>query len=224
MAEGDSFGPDRYFDTGVHVPRYEESIEWLKPWLRYEGPMIVPPSPNLPMCRKLLEVGGCGVWTRMLTAAMPWVSVDGTQGDIRLGWDAKPEFDAVAFMEVMEHLWDVDPAPGEWPDEFKGTGMRNVLRSIYGSLKPGGVMLLTTPNAGSCNERTPISFLGAARRRGRHPRADEGGPGDAVAGRMESTYKRRPFATLPDEFREECGQRTTTKENIPGWWFRHAWW
>ena len=151
MAEGDSFGPDRYFDTGVHVPRYDESIEWLKPWLRYEGPMIVPPSPNLPMCRKLLEVGGCGVWTRMLTAAMPWVSVDGTQGDIRLGWDATPEFDAVAFMEVMEHLWDVDPAPGEWPDEFKGTGMRNVLRSIYGSLKPGGVMLLTTPNAGSCN-------------------------------------------------------------------------
>ena len=143
MAEGDSFGPDRYWDDGVHVGRYRESIEWLRPHLRYFEPNGT---------RKLLEVGGCGVWTRMLKEAMSWVEVEPTHGDLRLGWDAEPRFDAVAFMEVMEHLWDMPPAEaGRWPDEFTGNAVRSVLRSIYGSLRPGGVMLLTTPNASSCN-------------------------------------------------------------------------
>lgn len=148
MAEGDAFGPDRYWDDGVHVKRYLESIEWLRPWIGNTSRMCGEPHTN----RKLLEVGGCGVWTRMLQEAMPWVQVAPTDGDIRKGWASDPMYDAVAFMEVMEHLWDVPPAAdGRWPDEFTGNSVRTVLRSIFESLKPGGVMLLTTPNAASCN-------------------------------------------------------------------------
>lgn len=116
----------------VHAKRFALSMEWLRPLLTGKP--------------RLLECGGVSAFTEQLRAQ--WVPVDGTKGDLRYGTGGtEGTYDGVLCMEVLEHIADQEPAgiSAEW----QGDGARALLGSIFRSLKPGGWLFLTTPNAAS---------------------------------------------------------------------------
>lgn len=96
----------------------------------------------------VLEMGGEGLATDILHMHFPQVNWQVTQADLRYPWtDISAEsIDLIVSMEVLEHLSDL---PDGINHGFFRTGLKAALKESYRVLKPGGVMMITTPNAGS---------------------------------------------------------------------------
>ena len=115
----------------VHAKRFELSLRTV--------------VDNVPAGASILELGGGGYFTEQLVAAGYKVTVP--QGDFRYT-TFEGVYDAVLCMEVIEHIHDQeDKTPTEW----RGTGADHMMSAMFKALRPGGFMLLTTPNADSLN-------------------------------------------------------------------------
>jgi 2-polyprenyl-3-methyl-5-hydroxy-6-metoxy-1,4-benzoquinol methylase len=91
--------------------------------------------------RRFTTLSGTDVLHRPagLSASIDWI-----EQDLNTPIAAKPQFDVVICSEVIEHL--------ENP--------RHTFRSIHGALKPGGTLLLTTPNQESLRSYVALLFRG----------------------------------------------------------------
>lgn len=116
--------------NATHAKRWQLSLEWIAPYAE--------------KATKILELGGRSKFTEFLVERWKSKLSAHYDGDLREGvW--MQDCDLILAMEVLEHLSDVEP---EWevPREWKGTGTSNFLMGCWNSLKPGGVLFLTTPN------------------------------------------------------------------------------
>lgn len=128
-----------YWASEMDARRYQWCLEWLDPVLRAGD--------------RVLEVGGCGAWTEQLRARHQ-VTVVPTEGDLRTcSYGEGSSFDVVVCMEVLEHMHDQDELlPHEkFPNRWMDNSAVHLLWECARVLRPGGHLLLTTPNACSIN-------------------------------------------------------------------------
>ena len=101
-----------------------------------------------------------------LREAFPHLQIENYAQDLRQPFTLPSDaYDAVFSMEVIEHIKDIEsPYDGTF-ENYYYKGMESSLRETYRILKPGGIMVLTTPNAGSigsiCNAiagRSPFVY------------------------------------------------------------------
>jgi SAM-dependent methyltransferase len=96
----------------------------------------------------VLDVGGAGPLGCAL-ARLGW-SVSDSSVDLRGPLPfADGSFDLVVCTEVIEHIKDVESARIEDLEAFNYSGVENLLRELRRGLRPGGRLIVTTPNAAS---------------------------------------------------------------------------
>lgn len=91
----------------------------------------------------IFEAGGKGVFTSIIKSCLKDVDIFSYEGDLRqpIPMD-EAGFDAVLCMEVVEHITDEKNY-----HEMRFEGVKTCMQSFFRILKPGGQLLLTTPNA-----------------------------------------------------------------------------
>jgi hypothetical protein len=139
---------DPYRDT--HRLRYLETFRLFRPYLDAAS-NVVELGAASPICEYLRSHRGVEAAT--------------IETDLRQQYSfASGECDAVLSLEVLEHLNDThsDGSATEEIAMFTASGARNMFAVSFRILAPGGVLLLTTPNAGS------VDVLGNVLRK-RHP-------------------------------------------------------
>lgn len=123
----------------VHARRFELSLQWLKGTGLLFGPETA-----------VLELGGESPFTPLLRDRYPGVNLHTPYGyDLREVLpmelrDMSCRYDLVLAMELLEHI--SDPEHDGIHTEWTGIGARNLLKSCWSALKPGGWLFLTTPN------------------------------------------------------------------------------
>lgn len=125
--------PNKYIET--HRTRYVQSLRMMREVLR----------PGL----RVLELGGRSVVADFVTEAYG-CEVTPLTADLRYDFDLPSEsFDLVLNMEVLEHLKDRDSDNADYWGRtmHTGSGMESCLRECHRTLRPGGHMFLSTPNA-----------------------------------------------------------------------------
>lgn len=106
-----------------------------------------------------IEMGGDGPFSDLLKFFLPEITWTYTKGDLRGDWGVKRDsLDLILSTEVVEHLSDI---PEGFQDTFYHTGLIETLKESYKSLKKGGILFITTPNAASVNVITNV-LAGAA--------------------------------------------------------------
>jgi predicted SAM-dependent methyltransferase len=141
---------DDHYVTRIHLERFLKTFVRARPYLRPGG--------------RFCELGPLSALSQFLEERME-LRPDSVQSDLRFSWD-KPtaEYDLVLSLEVLEHINDaLTPASpiGEIA-MFTHSGARNMFSECFRILRPGGMLLLTTPNASSID-----SIVNILRRR--HP-------------------------------------------------------
>lgn len=112
------------------------TIKWLEK-------LIPPAATNMTG----LEMGGESPATDLLNYYFPNLQWRCTTGDLRYPWkEESNSVDILVCTELLEHVSDL---PEGFSDSFLGTGMKAVLGESFRVLKPGGRMLVTTPNSAS---------------------------------------------------------------------------
>ena len=135
------YEPDYQREFWGHRYRLYLSLEWLKPAIAALD------ANKAEQSLQGLEMGGITVVTDFLTHTFPQVTWQNTKGDLRDAWEYPDQsIDIIASMEVLEHVSDL---PDGINDNFSGNGVAAILRQSYRVLKPGGILFITTPNAGS---------------------------------------------------------------------------
>lgn len=74
------------------------------------------------------------------------VDIETTTGDLRSIVLYDNVFDLVLCLEVIEHIKDIDSDNIEDLAQFTGSGIKHMLQQSYNSLRPGGYLLISTPN------------------------------------------------------------------------------
>lgn len=113
-----------------HNQRYMESWSWIKPCIG----------------SSILEFGGESIFTTFLRKYLPSdVTLASTkEQDLRYDLvEPSNSHDLILCMEVMEHVRDRNESKLA---DFTGSGIRSMLSEAYRILRPGGHLLLTTPN------------------------------------------------------------------------------
>lgn len=120
----------------VHNKRYELTLEFLKSnELLKEGSSILDCGGNSTFIKNYLNKNCSGL------------SVESTSSDLRYDLDLPSNtFDLVLCMEVIEHIKDQDSSLIEDIAAFTGSGIKNLISECARVLKPGGSLLITTPN------------------------------------------------------------------------------
>jgi SAM-dependent methyltransferase len=143
------FAADNYV-TAIHLERFLKTFVEAQPYL----------YPNSRFC----ELGRLSALSQFLVDQMA-MRPDTIQSDLRFPWKKSAgAYDLVLSLEVLEHLNDAH-TPASSIEEiamFTHSGARNMFSESFRILRPGGVLLLTTPNANSIDSIGNIL-------RGRHP-------------------------------------------------------
>jgi SAM-dependent methyltransferase len=128
--------PDFTEAVFIHRFRFYLTVNWLR--------SIVGSDTNI----TALELGGEEVATDILRNSFPLIQWNHHHGDLRYPWHdvADESVDLVVGMEIVEHLADL---PDGYNPGFRRTGLKAMLAETYRVLKDGGILFLTTPNAGS---------------------------------------------------------------------------
>lgn len=117
----------------IHRKRFENTIDIIKEH------SILKDSQNV------LSLGNpCGFKEILLNSYD--VHIETTTGDLRSIVLYDNLFELVLCLEVIEHIKDVDSTNIEDLARFTGSGIKNMLQQAYNSLKPGGYLLISTPN------------------------------------------------------------------------------
>jgi SAM-dependent methyltransferase len=119
---------------GVHQTRFLETFRRARPFLE--------------SCRTIVELGPASPISRFLATTGRTVST--VESDLRFPYPpGLGQFDAVLSLEVLEHLNDAHRPESSIEEVamFAGTGARRMFGESWRILKPGGILLITTPNA-----------------------------------------------------------------------------
>src|SRR3954471_11960035 len=122
---------------GVHALRFHHTLARCGPILRNA-------------CR-LLELGGQSIIGSFAHDALR-VSMMEYDEDLRLPFKLPDnQFDVVLAFEVLEHIKDSPLRDTDigWIAHFNFSGLQNVFAETFRVLKPGGLFIITTPNATS---------------------------------------------------------------------------
>jgi len=127
----------RLMPNDGHNLRYAKSIDYI---LRYCHD-----------CKTAVEIGYPTTFTKVLKQYMPHVEVFHIKGDVRKPLQTVPEnlkgnVDLIIFMEVMEHLADLDSNDIEIVSTYTGSGIKGFFDNARTLLKRTGKVFLTTPN------------------------------------------------------------------------------
>lgn len=96
----------------------------------------------------VLDIGGVGPIAAYL-AGIGW-KVCGTDVDLRGPLPIPDQcIDLALCTEVIEHIKDIDSCQISDLEAFNYSGVMNMLCEIRRTLQPGGILLITTPNAAS---------------------------------------------------------------------------
>lgn len=97
---------------------------------------------------RVLDAGGVGPVAAYL-ATIGW-EVHGTDVDLRGPLPFSDQsFDLVLCTEVIEHIKDVESSELRDLEAFNYSGVMTMLSELRRTLRPGGLLLVTTPNASS---------------------------------------------------------------------------
>jgi len=177
---------DEYLET--HRLRYRET------WARV-APLLVVGEAGRPALR-VLELGSPSPLSGFL-AARAGAAVSSVTTDLRQPWPvAQASADAILSLEVLEHLNDrlgPEASLGEIAT-FCFSGARRMFAESARVLAPGGVLIVTTPNA------TGLDAIGNALRR-RHPflyppHVREYAPRDVMALAGEAGFRTERWTTF----------------------------
>ncbi len=131
------FLPDYTENWVSHRFRFYMTNQWIQ--------QIVKDNPN--HIWNALELGGETLATDLLRKYVPQVTWKNTEGDLRYHWNEESQsVDLIVCTELLEHVSDL---PEGMADSFRRTGLNALLYECFRVLKPGGFLLITTPNAGS---------------------------------------------------------------------------
>jgi SAM-dependent methyltransferase len=127
--------PDDYL--GVHVPRFHHTLVRCGTILRKAG--------------QLLELGGQSI-IGSFAGDVLGVPMHEYVEDLRYPFKLPDnQFDVVLALEVLEHIKDspLRDTDTKWIGHFNFSGLHNVFAQTFRILKPGGLFIITTPNATS---------------------------------------------------------------------------
>jgi SAM-dependent methyltransferase len=97
----------------------------------------------IPACERILELGGPSIATHVIQRFYPDKTIAHTKFDLREKFPYPDRsFDLIINMEVIEHIFDLDPRQATTL-----TGVKQALSECHRVLDENGKMFLTTPNA-----------------------------------------------------------------------------
>jgi SAM-dependent methyltransferase len=122
----------------AHTHRLMLTEKWITESLRgFEGPV------------QALDLGVRDVASDYWQIKFPNVAWQNTDFNLRYPWKIAPgSFDLILCTELVEHLSDQHNEQS-FNEGFYKLGFLALLRESFKALKPGGILLLTTPNAAS---------------------------------------------------------------------------
>lgn len=110
---------------------------------------------------RVLDAGGVGPVAAYL-ASIGW-EVHGTDVDLRGPLPFSDQsFDLVLCTEVIEHIKDVESSELRDLEAFNYSGVMTMLSELRRTLRPGGLLLVTTPNASSLHMLGKWIYRGTA--------------------------------------------------------------
>lgn len=120
----------------LHKHRLYLTVQWLKSISPQDSGQLT-----------ALDLGEMSPSSDLFDHYLPNVSWTNTTSDLRYQWPYPDDtFDLMACTELLEHVSDL---PEGLSDTFFKTGLKALLKEMHRVLKPGGRVLITTPNAGS---------------------------------------------------------------------------
>jgi SAM-dependent methyltransferase len=133
--KGSDWYEGRKIDSEIHRDRIRFSVQCIYEAIKRESPkniFVAGDRTNIDEC--LEELG-----------AYEGIDVVFTDFELRDRFPFEDKtFDLIINFEVFEHIKDTSDSPTQ---EFAFTGARSFIKETYRILKPGGKMLLSTPNA-----------------------------------------------------------------------------
>jgi SAM-dependent methyltransferase len=173
--------PDDY--VGVHALRFRHTLVRCGTILRNT--------------RELLELGGQGVIGTFARDAFG-ASLNEYREDLRLPFKLPDnQFDAVLALEVLEHIKDSplhDKTDIAEIAGFNFSGLHNLFAETFRVLKPGGLFIITTPNATSVD--VLFKVLSAGHPHMHEPHVRELAPAEVFKLAADHRFERVKFDTF----------------------------
>ncbi|PKN92533.1 MAG: hypothetical protein CVU44_15480 [Chloroflexi bacterium HGW-Chloroflexi-6] len=132
------YGPETQKIWKTHAYRLMLTEKWISDVLDLHQPQA-----------KVLDLGVKDVAGEYWRFKFPWVQWENTDYDLRFPWKTTASsFDMILCTELVEHLSD-QVNEQSFNEGFYKLGFMTLLGESFKALKPGGWLLITTPNAAS---------------------------------------------------------------------------